>query len=332
MDKVRWGILSTANIGRKVVTPALQASRNGEVVAVASRDAGQAKAYTTDLGIERFYGDYKTLLADPDIDAIYNPLPNSLHKPWTIRALEAGKHVLCEKPLGLNAQECLDMHAAAEQNGRVLMEAFMYRFHPRTERVLELLQSQALGDVRLVRAGFTFTVSNPDNIRLQPDLGGGSLMDVGCYCVNVGRTLLGREPVQAQAFAVWSEKGIDKSLVGVLKFEGDVFLQFHCALDTARQEFVEVVGSEGRLRLESAFLPGLSDAAIQTVLNGEPGEETVSGADEYRLMGEHFADCVLQKHQPRYSALEAAANMAAIEALYASARSGGKPVKVEQVV
>ena len=331
MDKLRWGILSTANIGRKVVTPALQASRNGEVVAVASRDAGQAKAYTTDLGIERFYGDYKTLLADPDIDAIYNPLPNSLHKPWTIRALEAGKHVLCEKPLGLNVQECLDMHAAAAQNDHVLMEAFMYRFHPRTERVLELLQSQTLGDVRLVRAGFTFTVSNPDNIRLQPDLGGGSLMDVGCYCVNAGRTLLGREPVQAQAFAVCSEKGVDREMVGVLKFEGDVFLQFHCALDTARQEFVEVVGSEGRLRLESAFLPGLSDAAIQTVLNGEPGEETVSGADEYRLMGEHFADCVLQKHQPRYSALEAAANMAAIEALYASARNNGKPEKVEQV-
>ncbi|CAN5905731.1 Gfo/Idh/MocA family oxidoreductase [soil metagenome] len=331
-DTVRWGILSTANIGRKVVTPALQASHNGKVVAVASRSAAQAEGYAKELGIKRFYGDYDALLADPDVDAIYIPLPNSLHKPWTLRALEVGKHVLCEKPLGLNAQECLDMHAVAAQNGRVLMEAFMYRFHPRTERALEHLRIGTLGDLKLVRAGFTFTVSNPDNIRLQPDLGGGALMDVGCYCVNAGRTLLGREPVEAQAFAVWSEQGVDKSLVGVLRFEGDVFVQFHCALDTARQEFVEVVGSGGRIRLESAFLPGLSDAVIETVRSGgKHSEETISGADEYRLMGEHFADCVLNGTEPRYSALEAAANMAALGALYKSARNGGKPVEVEQL-
>ncbi len=329
-DAVRWGILSTANIGRKTVTPALQAARNGTVVAVASRDAARAQTYADSLGIETAYGNYEALLADPNIDAVYIPLPNSLHKPWTIRALEVGKHVLCEKPLGLNAQECLDMHAAAEENGRILMEAFMYRFHPRVKRVLELLQSRTLGDLRLVRAGFTFTVANPENIRLQPELGGGALMDVGCYCVNVGRTLLGSEPVQAQAFAVWSE-GVDKSLVGVLRFEGGVFLQFHCALDTARQEFVEVVGSEGRARLESAFLPGTEDAAIALTKGGERREETIPGAHQYRLMGEHFADCVLQGRQPRYGALEAAANLAALEALYKSAREGGRPVAVERL-
>lgn len=328
--KIRWGILSTANIGRKVVTPALQASRNGEVVAVASRDALQAEAYANNLGIGRSYGTYEALLADPEVDAIYNPLPNSLHKPWTIKALQAGKHVLCEKPLGLNAQECLDMHEAARQNERILMEAFMYRFHPRTERVLELLQSHALGDLRVVRTGFTFKVSNPQDIRLQPNLGGGSLMDVGCYCVNVGRTLLGREPIEAQAFAVWSEKGVDKEMVGVLRFEGKVFLQFHCALNTARQEFVEVVGSDGRLKLESAFLPGTEDAVIECVTGGaKHAQELVPGADEYQLMGEHFADCVLNGRKPRYSALEAAANMAAIEALYRSAHNEGKPVNVE---
>ena len=160
-NKVCWGVLSTANIGRKAVTPALQTSRNGEVVAVASRDAAQAKAYAGDFGIDRAYGTYEALLADPDIDVIYNPLPNSLHKPWTLRALEAGKHVLCEKPLGLSAQECLDMHEAAGQNNRILMEAFMYRFHPRTARVIELLQGHALGTLKLIRAGFTFTVTNP---------------------------------------------------------------------------------------------------------------------------------------------------------------------------
>ena len=331
MDKIRWGVLSTANIGRKTVTPALQASNNGTVVAVASRDEVRAEAYATDLGIEAFYGDYESLLADPNVDAVYNPLPNSLHKPWTVRALEAGKHVLCEKPMGSNAQECLDMHAAAEQNGRVLMEAFMYRFHPRTERALELLYNNTLGDLKLVRAGFTFTVSDPGNIRLQPDLGGGSLMDVGCYCVNVGRTLLGREPVTAQAFAVWSGRGVDTSMVSVLRFGGDVFVQFHCALDTARQEFVEVVGSEGRMRLNAAFLPGLGDAVVELTNHGETTQETIPGADEYRLMGEHFADCVLNGSEPRYGALEAAANMAALEALYASARNGGKPVEVKRV-
>ena len=327
-NKVRWGVLSTANIGRKAVTPALQASRNSEVVAVASRDAAQAKAYADDFGIDRAYGTYEALLADPDIDVIYNPLPNSLHKPWTLRALEAGKHVLCEKPLGLSAQECLDMHKVAQQNKRILMEAFMYRFHPRTERVIELLQSHALGTLKLIRAGFTFTVSNPENIRLEPDLGGGSLMDVGCYCVNVGRTLLGREPTHAQAFAVWSDKGVDKGMVGVLRFDGDVFLQFHSALDTARQEFVEVVGEEGRLRLESAFLPGKEDAVIHSVARGSKEEERIPGEDEYQRMVEHFADCVLQGAEPRYGALEAAANLAAIEALYLSARGDGAPVRV----
>ena len=327
-NKIRWGILSTANIGRKAVTPAIQASRNGDVVAVASRDVAKAEAYANDFGISSYYGDYEALLADPDIDAVYNPLPNSLHKPWTIKALEAGKHVLCEKPLGLSAQECLDMHEVARENKRILMEAFMYRFHPRTERVIELLQSHALGTLKLIRAGFTFTVSNPDNIRLEPDLGGGSLMDVGCYCVNVGRTLLGREPTHAQAFAVWSDKGIDKVMVGVLRFDGDVFVQFHCALDTARQEFVEVVGEKGHLRLESAFLPGKEDAAVRLFMRGSEQEETIPGTDEYQAMVEHFSDCVLQGAQPRYSALEAAANLAAIEALYASARGDGVPVRI----
>ena len=332
MVKIRWGVLSTAKIGRKAVTPALQASHNGMVVAVASRDVEGAKAYAKAFGISSYYGDYEALLNDPDIDAIYIPLPNSLHKPWTLKALEADKHVLCEKPLGLNAQECLDMHEAAQQNGRILMEAFMYRFHPRTERVLELLQSHSLGKLRLIRAGFTFTVTNPENIRLKPELGGGSLMDVGCYCVNVGRTLTGREPTHAQAFAVWSEEGVDTAMVGVLRFDGDVFVQFHCALDTARQEFVEVVGEEGRITLESAFLPGTEDAAIQLFMRGlDREEENIPGEDEYQNMVEHFADCVLQGAEPRYGALEAAANLAAIEALYASARANGTPVQVTQL-
>ncbi|HET9027697.1 MAG TPA: Gfo/Idh/MocA family oxidoreductase [Trueperaceae bacterium] len=331
-DKVRWGILSTANIGRRAVTPALKAAGNCEVVAVASRDASAASAYATELGIERHYGSYQELLADPAVDAIYNPLPNSLHHEWTLKALNAGKHVLCEKPLGMNAQECLSMHEAARSSGRRLMEAFMYRFHPRTRRALEHLEEQRLGKLKLVRSSFTFSVTNPGNIRLQPELGGGALMDVGCYCVNVSRTLIGSEPLEAQAFAVWSDKGVDNELIGVLRFENDMFAQFHCALDSFRQEFVEVVGDEGRMRLDKAFLPGTADTVISsTTQSAGEVNEFISGVDEYRLMVEEFAACLLTGAEPRYDAREAAANMAAIEALYRSARAGGRPEAVARV-
>jgi len=331
-DKVRWGILSTANIGRRAVTPALQAARNCEVAALASRDAARARAYAEELRIPRHHGSYAELLADPAVDAIYNPLPNSLHEEWTVLALEAGKHVLCEKPLGMSAQECLTMHDAAQQQGRVLMEAFMYRFHPRIERVIELMSQQPLGKLKLVRSCFTFSVTDPSNIRLQPELGGGALMDVGCYCVNASRTVVGSEPLEAQAFAVWSDEGVDTEMVGVLRFAGDVFAQFHCALNTFRQEFVEIVGDAGRLRLDKAFLPGMSDTVIHTVTQGQ-GErnEPIAGADEYQLMVEHFADCVLTGAEPRYGAREAAANLAAMEALYWSARNGGRPQAVARV-
>jgi predicted dehydrogenase len=331
-DKIRWGILSTANIGRRAVTPAIRASENGVLMAVASRDANKATEYAGQFGIPRSYASYGELLADPEVDAIYNPLPNSLHREWTIRALEAGKHVLCEKPLSLDAAECVEMFEAAKQNDRILMEAFMYRFHPRMHRMLELLASRPLGDVKLIRSAFTFPVLDPSNIRLQPELGGGALMDVGCYCVNVSRTLLGREPVEAQAFEVQGGAGVDVELIGVLRFEGDVFAQFHCAMNTFRQEFVEVVGSEGRLRLDSAFLPGTADAVIQLDRQGEGKTEVVvPGAEQYRLMVEHFAECALKGTEPRYGLDDAAANMAAITALYESARDGGRPKRVAAV-
>lgn len=325
-DEIRWGILSTANIGRKVVAPALQSSRNGRVVAVASRDGSRAREYAAALDIPTSHGSYEALLADPQVDAVYVPLPNSLHRHWTEQALAAGKHVLCEKPLAADAQECIAMHEAAERADRLLMEAFMYRFHPRIERTIASVRSGALGQLRLVRSSFTFAVADPSNIRLQPELAGGALMDVGSYCVNVSRTLFGREPIAAQANARWTSSGVDGDLVGVLRFEGGGTAQFHCALDLPRQEFVEVVGEAGRLRLESAFLPGTGPTSIETTgRDGVVHTEHVPGADEYRLMAEHFADCVLRREQPRYGALEAAANMAAIEALLRSAKAGGAP-------
>ena len=192
-EPLRWGVLSTANIGRAAVNPALQASRNGVLSAVASRDADRANAFAREHGIPRAYGSYEDLIDDPDIDALYIPLPNSLHRDWVIHAVRAGKHVLCEKPLALNAADCFEMAAAAEEAGGKLMEAFMYRFHPRIERVVDMIRDGHIGEIGAVRSTFTFRLRSPDNIRLDPSLGGGSLLDAGCYCVNVSRTIVGEE-------------------------------------------------------------------------------------------------------------------------------------------
>ena len=215
------------------------------------------------------------------------------------------------------------MAEAARANGVKLMEAFMYRFHPRTEKAIELVQGSALGPIKLVRSAFTFKLTSPDNIRLSSELGGGSLMDVGCYCVNSARTLLGREPLEVQAFARWGESGVDEEMVATMKFPGDVFAQFSCALTLPRQEYCEVVGESGRFNLSSAYLPGTDDTTLK-VMPSDDKPLTFEGVDEYQLMVEHFANCVLSDESPRYDAREAAANMRVLEALYRSARGGGR--------
>ena len=330
--KVRWGVISTANIGRYAVNPAIQASSNGELVAVASRDGDRARAFADEWDIPVAHGRYEGLLADDGIDAVYIPLPNSLHREWSIKAMEAGKHVLCEKPLALTKAECLEMQAASDANGVMLMEAFMYRFHPRTERVLKMIEDGALGELKMIQAAFTFRLKSLDNIRLDPDLGGGALMDVGCYCVNVSRTAAGGEPVEVQALATRSASGVDEMLAGTMRFANDVVASFQCGLNTRRRERYEIGGTDGYLAVEDAFLPGKDDVVIEEYRDdNEPVVHTINGVDEYRLMVEHFADCVLGGTPPRYAATEAAANMQVIEALYASVRAGGKIVRVADI-
>lgn len=327
--KLRWGVISTANIGRAAVNPAIQASANGQLLAVASRDEGRAREFARLAGIPRAYGSYEALLEDADIDAVYIPLPNSMHREWTIRAARHGKHILCEKPLGLDQPECLEMEAAAAANGVRLMEAFMYRFHPRIDAATRLIRDGAVGELKLIRSAFTFRLTRPDNIRLDPELGGGALMDVGCYCVNVSRTIFGREPVEAQAFAEWTPNGVDAELYGVLRFGDGLYAQFDCALNCERREVVEIVGTEGRMNLESAFLPGAGETTIDEHHGRRDNRRhVIAGEDEYRLMVEHFADCVLHDRPLRYDATEAGLNMKSIEALYRSARSRGGPVAV----
>jgi len=329
---VRWGVISTANIGRYAVNPAIQASANGELNAVASRDKDNARAFAGEWDIPVAYGSYDDLLADTDIDAVYIPLPNSLHREWSIKAMEAGKHVLCEKPLALNKAECLEMQAASDANGVTLMEAFMYRFHPRTERVLRMIEDGVVGELRMIQSAFTFRVKSRDNIRLDPALGGGALMDVGCYCVNVSRTAAGGEPVEVQALATQSASGVDEMLAGSMRFENDVIASFQCGLNTRRREAYEIGGTDAYLNVADAFLPGKGDVVIEEYRDdNEPVVHTVDGVDEYLLMVEHFADCVYNGTRPRYSAGEAAKNMQVIEALYASVRAGGKTVRVADI-
>ncbi len=325
--RLRWGVIGTANIGRFAVIPAIQASGNGELLAVASRDAHKSAEFAAKLNISRSHDCYQALLDAPDIDAVYIPLPNSLHREWTIKAAEAGKHILCEKPLAMNAAECADMQAAALANGVKLMEAFMYRFHPQTEKVLERVRSGALGTLRVIRASFTFRVTHPANIRLQPELGGGALMDVGCYCVNIIRTLAGAEPAQVQAFARWGTTGVDGEMIGSLLFADGLMAQFDCALTLARRESYQIVGTDAYLDVPVAFLPGNDDTKIweHRSIREPPMVHAIGRVDEYQLMVEHFADCVLNDHPLRYGPEEATANMRVIEALYRSARRGGQP-------
>jgi predicted dehydrogenase len=329
MKKIKWGVLSTANIARAAVIPAIQRSSNGELLAVASRSESRAKEFAAALDVPRAYGSYQALLDNDDVDAVYIPLPNSLHREWTVRAAEAGKHILCEKPLAMNTAECRHMDATAERNGVGLMEAFMYRFHPQLTRVQELIQSGAIGKPRLIHSAFSFRLTNPDNIRLKPELGGGALMDVGCYCVNVSRTLAGAEPVEAQAFANWGQTGVDEQMSGSLRFADGLMAQFDCALTLERREFYQVVGPEGYICVPAAFLPG-TDVTTICEHHGPQGTttHTVPGADEYQLMVEHFGDCLLQHKPFRYSPAEAADNMRVIQALYRSAYNGGRPEKV----
>jgi len=325
--KLRWGVLSTANIGRKAVNPAIQASRNGELRAIASRDESTSQDFADECRIPVAHASYADLLDDETIDAVYIPLPNSLHHEWSIKVMEAGKHVLCEKPLGLTERECLEMCDAAEANNVQFMEAFMYRFHPRTEKVLQLIQDGAVGDVKMIQSVFTFRLTQLDNIRLNTQLGGGALMDVGCYCVNISRTAAGREPVEVQAVATRSHSGVDEMMAGTLRFSDDLLASFQCGLNTRRREAYEIGGSEGYLRVADAFVPGNRDVVIEQLgQDNAPIIHKIKGLDQYQCMVEHFADCVLQGKNPRYPAEEAALNMRVIEALYASARSDGKVV------
>jgi D-xylose 1-dehydrogenase (NADP+, D-xylono-1,5-lactone-forming) len=305
---VRWGVLSTARINRKVLAGARTAS-NVDVVAVGSRDRERGEAFASEHGIERVHGSYDELLADPDVEAVYIPLPNSMHVPWSVKALEAGKHVLCEKPLTRRVADAEAAFDAAERAGRLLMEAFMWRYHPQTEALVE--QAREIGPLRVVRAAFGFSIrDDPGNVRLQGDLDGGSLMDVGCYCVSALR-LLGGEPEDVGGLAVGDD--VDVRFTGVLRLPGDVLGTFDCGFDVPPRGAIEVLGEGGTLLSEDPW-HGQSPR-----LTRDGQEVPVEAADPYGLELEDFSAAIREDRPPRLGREDAVGQARAIEMLYASA-------------
>ncbi len=326
VSPIRWGILSTAGIGRHRFIPGAMASSNGVVLAIASREKDRAAQVATQLGIPRVHGSYEALLADPEVDAVYNPLPNSLHDEWTRKAVNAGKPVLCEKPLARDATEASALVAMCKERNILLMEAFMYRFHPQHARVRSLIAGGAIGEIRAVRTAFTFNMTplNPANIRLRAEVAGGALMDVGCYCVNAARLLFGEEP--ATVSATWDfrkEYGVEIGMAGALTFSDGRTATFDCGFRAAGQGWYMVVGAAGTIEVPAAFVP--SQEPTRVILTDKTGrhEDTIPGVDHYRLEAEEFAAYLIEGRPPRYPADDAVANMRAIDALYRSARAQG---------
>jgi xylose dehydrogenase (NAD/NADP) len=320
---VSWGFLSTANINDKLLAGAAESDRI-DVIAVASRDAARAEAYARERGIERAYGSYEELLADPDVEAVYISLPNSMHVEWSIRALEAGKHVLCEKPLSRRPEDVERAFDVAEQSDRLLMEAFMYRHNPQTAKLKELVGEGAIGRLRLVRAAFSFPLADAENVRLDASLDGGGLMDVGCYCVS-GARLLGGEPGRVYGEQVPSESGVDELFIGTMRLPGDVPVQFDSGLVLHERDELEAIGEDGSLFLDDPWHCHRPVIELRTADGVE--EIVLEPVDSYRLQLENMSDAIRGEAQPLLGREDALGQARAIDALYRSAAEG-RPVSL----
>ncbi len=320
---LNWGLLSTARINRKVI-PAIQASKRTKLLAVGSRIQSTAEEYARAWKIPRAHGSYEALLHDPEIDVIYNPLPNHLHAAWTIRAVQAGKHVLCEKPITLTLEEMDAMMAAAQKHNRVIAEAFMYRHHPKTLAAKKVVESGDLGKVKLIRGSFSFVLDRPDDYRNKPDQGGGSLWDIGCYPVSYTRYLLEMEPLEVFGWQVSNTNGVDETFVGQLRFPDEIYAQFDSSFAIPYHTFLEVVGTDGTLVIPNPFAPGKNEKMFLTK-DGKTKTLTIPGEDLYLGEINDMASVVLDGTLPRMSLGDSRANLATLLALYESTRTG-RPV------
>ena len=322
--KVNWGILGCAGIAEKAFIPAVLKSRNGTLAGIASRDEARAQDWAHRFGILKAHKTYQELVDDPAIDAVYNPLPNDLHAEWSIRAIRAGKHVLCEKPMAMNAAEVRAMIQAADSHGVLLMEGFMYKFHPQIAKMLEVILTGSVGEVRSVHSSFTFQFERGrSDYRWSPSQGGGALYDVGCYTISIARLVLSAEPVSAFAAARMDPAtGIDMTASALLEFPGGRFAHCEASFESQFQSRLLVVGSDGALSLDRAFSAKDFDVAIDIVRGGARESTPLPKADMFLLMIEHFGEAVLGRTPLRFPASDAWHNMRAIDACFESIRTG----------
>lgn len=320
-EPVRWGVLSSANIGVKLVSPAIIASSNGKLVAVGSRNPREAASLYAFAPDVRIYGSYERIIDDPEIEAVYVPLPNSMHARWAIKALEAGKHVLCEKPLATTAKEGADIVEAAHAHHKLLMEAFMYRFHPQIIWALEQVRAGTIGTVKLVRSSFSFDIrARGNDIRINPELAGGSLMDVGCYLVNLCRAIYDHAPHSVVARVhVERPGGVDMATSAILDYGDGRFGMIDSSFTLPLRQIAEIIGEEGVITIPVPFTPGTAETVVFVTKNGKMSERAFERIDQYQLEVEHFATCVRTGQEPAMSLNETLENMATIEAIYEAA-------------
>ncbi|WP_165229967.1 Gfo/Idh/MocA family protein [Aquisphaera insulae] len=326
---LRWGILGCARISRRGLIPGIKGSKSGALTAIASRELEKARAWGDEFGIPRVHGDYAALLADPELDAVYIPLPNELHAPWVKAAADAGKHVLCEKPLALNAEEAASMVAHCRDRGVILMEAFMWRHQPRTLTLRDRIAQGLIGDLRLIRASFSFPIEG-DDWRLDTARGGGSLWDVGCYGVSTARLFAASEPDSIRARAHFGPSGVDMSLAASLSFPGGVLASIDCSFEQPFRCTYEIVGTRGVIEVPDAYLPPSGSppmAVLRTIGSGSDsdanGDRTTvlefPAADQYAAMVDAFAASVAagRLQEPAEDGL---AQMKALDAILAAAK------------
>ena len=329
MNKLRWGVLSTSNFALTKVIPAMLHAPHVEVAAIASRELSKAEAAAQRFGIAKVYGSYEALLADAEIDVVYNPMPNHLHVPWSIKALEAGKHVLCEKPIGLSAAEAQQLLDASQQHPQLkIMEAFMYRLHPQWQRAKQIVREGGIGELRTIQSLFTYYNDNPANVRNQADIGGGGLMDIGCYNISLSRFLFDAEPQRVLGIVEYDPQfGTDRIASGILDFGpalGNATSTFTCSTQLAPYQRVNILGTTGRVEIEIPFnAPPDQPCKLWHQRDGQIEEITLDICDQYTIEAEQFSLAVLNDTPVPTPLSDAVANMRVIEAVVASGKSNG---------
>lgn len=326
-EQLNWGILGCARIAERALIPAIREARNARLFGIAARDKARAREWAEKYTIQNFYADYPSLLGDPEIEAVYIPLANHLHAEWAIRAAQAGKHVLCEKPLALTADEVRAMYRRANDAGVLLMEAFMYRFHPQFQKTMELLKLGEIGDVCSLRSTFSFSyIGDEANYRWDKAMGGGALYDVGCYTISAARTVFGAEPLSVFALSrLRAQTGVDLATSLLLEFPRDRQALLDCAFDIPFQSRLEVAGAGGRISLERAFSAKDFDVGIKIFRGNDPETILVPAANQYTRMIEHFGEAARGFCAPRFGEMDALGNARTIDAAFQSVKTG-RPV------